>query len=309
MRPKDPSGGFSWPWRRHVPSRKAQRARVALSVHRRPDVELLEHRELLSTTASSTHLVHSGARSGAATVQALGHSTPTRQRSLTSKSQVHVDSPNGLLGRGPVGPFVNPAVIQQFSNLLYGPNAQTPMTPSAAEIQRQTFTVQWIGQYTVGAPRFSDRASTIHLWSKNGGGDALLKGKIDMVLFPPADSAATPTPGNPFANQVTGVAGVFPQNALQTGGALILDINGNPAPGSDALALPTHLTWTYDSNSSGGNFAAPSGFTQGAGTLDIRWMPDPSPVAGSTGSGTVIVTFQGLLNYSQLNSSVSKFIS
>ncbi len=142
------------------------------------------------------------------------------------------------------------------------------MTPTPQEVNRQTFTARWSGQYTVGPPRFNDRASTIHLWSKDGGSNAFLIGKLDMVLFPPADPGATPTPGDPFANQVTGTASLFPQNLLQTGGNLVVDLNSTPGPGADPNALPTHLTWTYDSNTSAGNFAAPAGFTQGAG----RWI-------------------------------------
>ena len=63
-----------------------------------------------------------------------------------------------------------------------------------------------------------------------------------------------------------------------------------------------------------GPYAAPagvapgSGFTQGAGTVQIRWMPDPHPLAGTTDSGRVVLTFQGLINTSQLVSAVSKFI-
>ena len=48
---------------------------------------------------------------------------------------------------------------------------------------------------------------------------------------------------------------------------------------------------------------------QGAGTLDLKWIPDAHPLAGTMGSGKVIVTFQGLINASQLVSPISKLIS
>ena len=79
-----------------------------------------------------------------------------------------------------------------------------------------------------------------------------------------------------------------------------------PSSGSGSLALPTHLTWTYDFNTSAGAYAAPVGFVQGTGTLDLKWIPDAHPLAGTMGSGKVIVTFQGLINTSQLVSPVSK---
>jgi hypothetical protein len=183
------------------------------------------------------------------------------------------------------------------------------MTPTPREIQRQIFTGRWIAQYTIGPPRFSDRASTIHAWSKTGGSDQFLKGKLNLVLFPPADPGAASTPGNPYANQVTGTVGLFNQNLLQSSGVLVLDLNGTPGPGSNPLALPTRLTWTYDNNTSAGPYAAPVPFVQGAGTVDFQWVPDAHPLPGTHGSGRVIVTFQGLINTSQLVSPISKLIS
>ena len=203
----------------------------------------------------------------------------------------------------------SPAFIQQIVQLLYGPNSQTPMNPTPTEVRRQIFVARWEGKYTVGPPRFSDRASTIHVYGVSGGSNQFLKGKFQIVLFPPSDPNATPTPGDPYANQVTGVAGLFPQDILQSSSTLVLDLNGTPAPGSSADALPTHLSWTYDSNTSAGAYAAPMGFLQGAGTLDIKWIPDARPLAGTMGSGKAIVTFQGLINTSHLVSPISKVIS
>jgi len=203
----------------------------------------------------------------------------------------------------------NPAVIQQTVQLLYGPNSQTPITPTPSEVRRQVFVARWIGQYTVGPPKFSDRASTIHAYGVSGGSNQFLKGKFNLTLSPPSDPNATPTPGDPYANTLTGVAGLFPQNLLQSSSAVVLDLNGTGSSGSGSPGLPTHLTWTFDFNTSAGAYAAPVGFVQGAGTLDMKWIPDAHPVAGTIGSGKVIVTFQGLINGSRLVSPVSKLIS
>ncbi len=205
--------------------------------------------------------------------------------------------------------FPDPVVIQQSVNLLYGPNSATPMTPTPREVKRETFTARWIGQYTIGPPNFSDRASTIHAWAKSGGSNQFLKGKFQMEIFPPADPNAAPNPGNPFANRVTGLAALFPQNLLQTGGLLVLDLNGPPAPGSTTGELPTHLSWTYDTNSSAGPYTSPALFSQGTGALDIKWIPDTHPRSHTLGSGRMIVTFQGLINYNQIASAVSKAYS
>jgi hypothetical protein len=203
----------------------------------------------------------------------------------------------------------SPAVIQQVVQLLYGPNSPTPMTPSPSTVRRQIFVARWEGQYAVGPPRFSDRASTIHIYGVSGGSNQFLKGKFQIAIFSPSDPHATPTPGDPYANQVTGVASLVPQNVLQSGSQLVLDLNSGTSTGAASSGLPTRLSWTYDFNASAGAYAAPVGFLQGAGILDIKYIPDPRPLPGTMGSGKAIVTFQGLINASRLVSPVSKVIS
>lgn len=277
--------------RRHNsrPSRSRDRSR--------PMIEGLEPRELPSVAlAAST----SGVR-------------PT-SRPATAAIVARPDSSNGLIGKNAPGPFLNPTVLQRAAAALYQANLP-PGTPTPREVRRQTFTARWVGKYTIGAPRFLDRASTIHVYGVSGGSNQFLKGKFQIALFPPADSGATPTPGNPYANQFTGVAALFGQNYLQSGSMVLLDLNGTPAPGSSPEALPTQLTWTYDSNASAGPYASPggvvpgSGYLQGAGAVELQWIPDPHPLRGTRGSGQVVVTFQGLINTSGIVSGVSKFIS
>ena len=280
----------------------------------RPVLEGLEGRELLSAGTSSTspHAAHPATSAYLALVQE--ELAAARGQSAASVNPAHTDSPNGLQGTLSSGPFLDPMVLRRAADALYS-NSPLPGTPTQREIHRQTFTSRFVGQYTIGDPRFSDRASTIHLYGTDGGSNQFFRGKFQIALFPPSDPGATPTPGNPYANQITGTADLLAQNYLQSGSSLVLDLNGTPAPGSNPNALPTDLTWTYDSNTSAGPYAAPvgilpgSGYTQGAGTLQIHWMPDAHPLPGTRGSGSVIITFQGLINTSQIVSAVSKFIS
>jgi hypothetical protein len=203
----------------------------------------------------------------------------------------------------------NPAVIQQSINLLYGPGSATPMTPTPREVKRQTFAARWIGNYTIGPPTFSDRASTIHAWSENGGANQFLKGKFQLELFPPANPNAAPNPGNPFANRVSGLAVLVPWSTLQNSATLLLDLSAPASdPGFTSSGLPTHLSWTYDPGS-GGSYIGPVGFTQGTGTLDIKWHPDARPLPHTLGSGKLIVTFQGVINYNQIASPTSPVYS
>lgn len=259
----------------------------------RPGLESLEARDLPSASPLSASTLPTPAARSA--------THPSLQRPATALVSVQ---PHGR------SPFPDPAVIANSINLLYGPNSPTPMTPTPQEVRRQTFVAKWVGTYTVGPPRFSDRASTISIYSQTGGSSQFRKGKLEMVLFPPADPNATPNPGDPYANQTTGIASLFPQNYLQTGAQPILDLSGTPGPGAAPLALPTHLNWTFDSFASAGTYTAPSlDFYQGTGVLDIRYLPDPHPLPGTMGSGRLIVAIQGVLNYSQLFSTVSPNIS
>ena len=137
-----------------------------------------------------------------------------------------------------------------------------------------------------------------------------MKGKLQLTLYPPANPNATPDPGNPFANQVVGTAALFMQNYLQTGGMLLLDLSGPPTPGANPDALPTHLSWTYDSFASSGPYVAPAlDFNQGTGVVDIKYLPDAKPVPGTLGSGRFVIAFQGVINTNQIFSDISKVYS
>ena len=200
--------------------------------------------------------------------------------------------------------------LQRVSAALYSPDVP-PGTPTPAELKRESFASRWVGQYTIGSPRFSDRSSTIFLYGKTGGSNQFLKGKFEISLFPPADPNAAPTPGNPLANQVTGIASLYGQSYLQSGSMLVLDLNGTASPN----ALPSQMTWAYDANTSAGPYAAPGnvvaggGFTRGAGAVVFQWQPDAHPQPGTEGSGRVIVTFEGLIQASGIMNPIAHVIS
>lgn len=221
-------------------------------------------------------------------------------------------SSNGLIGKGKLQPFLDPNVIQQAANALYGPpttaTTPNPNYPTPTELKREEFTASAIGRYTLGPPGFTDRSERIYGYGKTAASDAFLKGKWQVILQPPANPNATPNPGDPYANQTVGAIVFITQNYLQSGSGLILNLNANVAPGSNPDALPTSGTWTYDVNSSGA-FTGPQGFTQGAGSWTAKYLPDKQPEAGTQGSGTVVFQFQGLYNFNQLVSAVSKFYS
>jgi len=73
---------------------------------------------------------------------------------------------------------------------------------------------------------------------------------------------------------------------------VVLDLSGTPGAGSNPSVLPTQLSWTYDSNASAAATRHPA-IHPGDGTLTIKWIPDAHPLAGTMGSGKMIVKFVG----------------
>jgi hypothetical protein len=183
----------------------------------------------------------------------------------------------------------------------------------------------------VGPHRFSNQTSTIHIFSdgKSVTSNQFLRGRAQVLLFPPADPEATPTTNDPIAGQVVGLISLFSANVLQSGTVLFAETTNLPGVASNAPAaldhgLPSQLAFTIDpAGVSGGTYSTPSftttpatvtdpatgqplapiggsggavAFNQGAGVLDIRYFPDNRLRAGTIQSGRVIVRLQGLNN-------------
>ena len=99
---------------------------------RRPNLEGLEARELLSTTAASS-----------ATASTVNTTTATVQTS----------TPPAISGQTTT--FPDPAVIARSIDRLYGPDSATPGVPTATEAARDCPSP--VGRtYTISAPRFSN---------------------------------------------------------------------------------------------------------------------------------------------------------
>jgi hypothetical protein len=199
----------------------------------------------------------------------------------------------------PLVPNLN--LIPQFVQMDYASNGPQP---TSSEINRQYYVAKFSGRYDVYPGRFSYQALTIHGISVDGGSNQSLHSKMQFTIYPTK-------PGDPEA--LTGQVGIISQNYLQTGNLLLLDLaappagqasgqsveNGTPQNVGNGLSLPTHLNWFFADNS-GSAYAAPAGFTQGGGDMDLVWIPDKHTVPGTLSSGRVIVLFQGLINTSSV---------
>jgi hypothetical protein len=254
---------------------------------------------------------------------------------------------------GNVPPWVSQATLNQVADLLYAPITTTASTtvggvtyppgtysvpqPTPAEIRRQTFWMEFVGHYSVGAPRFSDQSSTIHIYSdgRDVTSNQSLNARAQLLLLPPADPNATPTSNDPMAGQVAGLLSMFPANALQSGSSFFADITNLPGvPSSDPAmfnhGLPSHVQFTLDPNGvTGGVYSVPSYTvatpagevplnnhgsggavsTEGAGVIDLTYLPTNHLKAGALQSGTVVVRVQGLLNLTGVTNPLYKGIN
>jgi hypothetical protein len=237
-----------------------------------------------------------------------------------------------LLSSHPIGaPFpgkhLPAADVQQFVPILYPPG--TPQ-PTPFEVARESFVNKSLGRYVVGPGRFDTQTITIHGYGKPSTSNLSHKMHFQFLIFEPKD------PSKPVYGEVNLLAG----NTLSSGASIILDVQG--PTGTEVSGLPTHLFWVHDISSgttftgSGtplpatGNFpgnylnnvgapanpapgspggGAPSSvdnWNLGFGDATFKYIPDPHPLPGTLGSGTVIAVFRGLLNYSGAQSSIDK---
>jgi hypothetical protein len=237
--------------------------------------------------------------------------------------------------------WVSQAFLKQEAATLYAPVTTTTTTtignqtfppgtysvpqPTPAEIRRQTFWMEFVGHYSVGAPRFSDQSATVHIYSngRDVTSNQSLNARAQVLLLPPADPSASPTTNDPMAGQVAGLLSFFPANALQSSSSMFGDVtNLSGVSSSDPSmldhGLPSRVQFTVDPGGvNGGLYATPlytvttasgasslidggSGgavsFLQGGGEIDIKYIPTDHLRAGASQSGTVIVRVQGLLN-------------
>lgn len=308
----------------------------------RPSLDGLEARDLLSTLAvvGETAGKH---RPTAPHLNLVVVSEPHHVSSGAAGALARTNSPSATA----TPPWVNENFLQSLVGQLYGPlTTTTPIAvggqtfppgtysvplPTPREVRRETFWLQFVGHYSVGAPRFSNQAATIHIFSdgRSVTSNQFLNGRAQILLFPPADPTAKPTTNDPAAGQVAGLFTTFPANVLQSSDSLFAQVTNLPGVASNdpsALdhGLPSRVQFRIDPGGvSGGIYSTPAfsttpatitnpatgqavptaggsggavAFNQGAGMIDIKYIPTNHLRAGATQSGTVIVRAQGLIN-------------
>jgi hypothetical protein len=219
------------------------------------------------------------------------------------------------------------ADVEQFVPVLYPPG--TPQ-PTPFEVARESFVNKAVGRYMIGPGRFNTQSLSIHGYGKQSSSNVSRVTRFQYLIFEPSD------PSKP----VTGAMNIMAGNITESGSNLVFDVQG--PTGTEVNGLPTHLFWVNDLGSGAtftgtgitfpgsGNFpgsyvnsqgapanpppgspggGAPSSvdnWNLGFGDLTFKYIPDRHPVAGTLGSGTVIVIARGLLNTSGAQSAIDK---
>jgi hypothetical protein len=319
-----------------------------------PGFERLEGRDLPSALAVQGHAANKHRAAGASLNLMVEVPPRTLTRSVAGRAAVGgSDQTAARLAQAASGqtattpPWVSQAFLNSLAGQLYAPittsqpiqvgneifppGTYTVPQPSQAEIRRETFWTEFVGHYSVGAPRFSNQSATIHIFSdgRDVTSNQFLLGRGQVLLFPPADPNAQPTTEDPVAGKVTGLISLFAANILQSGSVLFSEasnVAGVASNDPSALdhGLPSHLAFQIDPGGvSGGTYSTPQytttpptitdpatgqpvlleggsggavAFNQGAGIIDIKYMPNNHLHAGASQSGTVVVRMQGLIN-------------
>jgi hypothetical protein len=313
----------------------------------RPGLEDLERREVPSTLHVVGPVPGPHSKGPYLNLIVEKSSPPTS----TSQTRATASSPAGSTS---TPRWVNPVLLQQIAASLYAPVTTTTNTtiggqtfppgtysvpqPTPSEIQRETFWMEFVGHYYVGAPRFSNQSSTIHIYSngRNVTSNQSFNARAQVLLLPPADPAASPTTNDPMAGQVAGLLSFFPANALQSGSSLFAQLTNLPGVASDDASMldhghPAHLQFTIDPGGvNGGLYSTPAytvttaagqssyivggsggavAFNQGAGEIDLTYIPTNRLRDHAAQSGTVIVRVQGLINTTGVTNALYKGIN
>jgi hypothetical protein len=223
----------------------------------RPDLELIERRELLS--AITDVLAGNGPHAG--THAALGGGGGSGSSNFGASITLGTSALNQ-------GPLLNPD--GSINNMALAPTG----TPKPGELKRQQFTARFVGPYSVVPGRTTTQA-TQTLIQGGGTSNTMLHSDIQIRLVQPKD------PTQPFG----GVGSIFDRN-INTNTVLGFDLSA-PQQDVDRGGRPNHIpTVSIDINASAGVYVE----SYGKGVMNIQYIPSGKRTAGVLSQGTAIVT-------------------
>jgi hypothetical protein len=246
--------------------------------NRKPTVEMMEHRALLSLV-TDIMAGNYNALVNSPKVQALldGVSNPATTQVASASGQVTASATAGSQGR--LTPTSKSIALPQNQGFLppaspgYNLVLQPTGTATSAEVKRQLFKAVYIGPYIIGPGSFSTQAMQVFI---RGAGTAstMLHSDIQMRLAVAADPTL----------ETTGATVIFDRN-LNSNTVLGLDL-ATPRTNVDSGGRPNQITSvTLDVNASAGVYD--EAYAQGV--IDIHYYPAAKKTPGAFEQGTAIV--------------------
>jgi hypothetical protein len=225
---------------------------------RRPSLEEVERRELLSAITDVMAVDSNGAASLAAREASLASTAGSSQSIAITSNQ------------GPLLNSGNP--LNPINNMALAPTG----TVSNRQLKKERFGARFTGTYTVGAGRTSDEQIQTFITAA-GSANTIAHGDIQLLLV---------TPKNPSL-PIGGVCAIFDRN-LNTNTVVGFDVSApQTSQYINRLGLPTFLpTVSMDINLSAGTYV--EGYA--VGTMNIRYIPSAKHTPGVFSQGKAIVT-------------------
>src|SRR5271157_3300625 len=246
--------------------------------NRKPTVEMVEHRELLSLVTDIMAGNHN-ALINSPKVRALlaGVSNPGTTQAASASGQVTPTSTTS--SRGGFTPTSNSIALPQNQGFLppaspgYNLVLQPTGTATPAEVKRQLFTAVYRGPYIIGPGSFSSQSLQVFIRGA-GTSTTMLHTDIQMRLAVASDPTL----------ETTGASVIFDRN-LNSNTVLGFDLS-TPRTNVDSQGRPNQITGvTLDVNASAGVYD--EAYSQGV--IDIHYYPSGKKTPGALDEGTVIV--------------------
>ena len=250
--------------------------------NRKPTLEMMEHRELLSLVTDIMAGNHN-ALINSPKVRALlaGVSNPGTTQAASASGQV--TSTSTASGRGGFTPTSNSIALPQNQGFLppaspgYNLVLQPTGTATPAEVKRQLFTAVYRGPYIIGPGSFSSQASQVFIRGA-GTSTTMLHTDIQMRLAVASDPTL----------QTTGSSVIFDRN-LNSNTVLGFDLS-TPRTNVDSQGRPNRITGvTLDVNASAGVYD--EAYSQGV--IDIHYYPSSKKIPGAAQQGTAVIKVYG----------------
>ncbi|WP_165234273.1 hypothetical protein [Aquisphaera insulae] len=273
---------------------------------RKPDLEQVERRELLSLVTNLMAARHNGVINSPKVRAMLADAGTTAARAQSTSSSAAsgataTASASTASGSGKNGGFVPSSTsiaVPENQGYQLNPGYNLVLQPTGtatpAEVKRQMFKATYRGTYVIAPGSYSSQESQVFIRG-TGTSTSMLHSDIQMRIAVASDPTL----------QTTGAAGIFDRN-LNSNTVLGVNLAG-PRSDVDSHGRPNRFTtMTIDVNAAAGVYD--EAFSQGV--VNLTYIPSRKKLPGSIEQGTVIVKinaqiYSGLVGFILRNSSIN----